>query len=89
MELLSRDLEQTLAARKVWLSSSGAATEAANDGRGWTNPAFGCYLRQLCLPEIHPRHQSTVHKLDKCDTSVTLWDICLQPAKSQADPPPD
>ncbi|PLW44471.1 hypothetical protein PCANC_06256 [Puccinia coronata f. sp. avenae] len=51
--------------------------------RGWTNPAFGCYLRQLCPPEIHPRHQSTVHKLDKCDTLVTLWDICLQPAKAR------
>ncbi|PLW09109.1 hypothetical protein PCASD_07412 [Puccinia coronata f. sp. avenae] len=23
--------------------------------RGWTNPAFGCYLWQLCPPEIHPR----------------------------------
>jgi hypothetical protein len=56
--------------------------------RGWTNPAFGCYLRQLCPPEIHPRHQSTVHKLDKCDTSVTLWDICLQPAKARPIHPP-
>jgi hypothetical protein len=56
--------------------------------RGWTNPAFGCYLRQLCPPEIHPRHQLTVHKLDKCDTSVTLWDICLQPAKARPVHPP-
>ncbi|PLW24057.1 hypothetical protein PCASD_14495 [Puccinia coronata f. sp. avenae] len=56
--------------------------------RGWTNPAFGCYLRQLCPPEIHPCHQSTVHKLDKCDTSVTLWDICLQPAKARPIHPP-
>ncbi|PLW56460.1 hypothetical protein PCANC_04862 [Puccinia coronata f. sp. avenae] len=51
--------------------------------RGWTHPAFGCYLWQLCPTEIHPRHQSTVHKLDKCDTSVTLWDICLQPARAR------
>jgi hypothetical protein len=56
--------------------------------RGWTNPAFGHYLRQLCPPEIHPRHQSRVHKLDKCDTLVTLWDICLQPAKARLIHPP-
>ncbi|PLW12116.1 hypothetical protein PCANC_19494 [Puccinia coronata f. sp. avenae] len=56
--------------------------------RGWTNPAFGCYLWQLCPPGIHPRHQLTVHKLDKCDTLVTLWDICLQPTKARPIHPP-
>jgi hypothetical protein len=34
MDLPSRNLEQTLAGRKVYLSSSGAATQAANNGGG-------------------------------------------------------
>jgi hypothetical protein len=46
------------------------------------------HLWQLCPPEIHPRHQSTFHKLDKCDTLVKLWDIFFQPAKARPIHPP-
>ncbi|PLW24449.1 hypothetical protein PCASD_11584 [Puccinia coronata f. sp. avenae] len=68
-ELPLRDLEQTLAAHKVYLSSSGAATEAANNGGGGPIPplaaTFGSFACQRSTPAIN-RHSINW-------TNVTHW----------------
>ena len=56
-ELPLRNLEQTLAARKVYLSSSGAATQAAKGSGGGPKPplaaTFGSFARVGSTPAIN------------------------------------